>query len=295
MQSPQIIHGLLKPRTLYISDLDGTLLDTSSSISTASAHMLNQAIAQGVLFSIATARTPATVVPLMSNVDMRLPGIVMTGAAMYDLSRREFSRLQFLPGGIAHRLVELYRAYGVATFIYTYTGNKLVVYHIGELNEYERSFIIQRTHTGIKTFDVPENGESLLPDNLDNTVLLYSLQPWDAAEALYMRIKTDKMPVTAMCYNDIYGPEWAQLEMFGPNANKADAVEALASMIRADRIVAFGDNVNDLSLFGIADERIAVGNAVAQLKERATMIIDSNETPAVASFILKHSRTAWAS
>ena len=45
--------------TLYVSDLDGTLLGADSHLSVASCAMLNEAIAQGALFTVATARTPA--------------------------------------------------------------------------------------------------------------------------------------------------------------------------------------------------------------------------------------------
>ncbi len=286
MIKPEIAHGLLRTRTLFVSDLDGTLLDPSSQVSADSAEMLNRAIAAGALFSVATARTPATVISLMKGVNMQLPGVVMTGAALYDFAHSRFSRLQYMPEGLTCRLVDLYRQFGVSTFIYTFSGTRLEVYHIGELNDLERGFIAQRAHTPVKRFNVPPSGESALPRNLDNTLLLYSVQPWESAKALYDKIVADRLPVTPLCYHDTYGEQWGQLEMFSPTANKAAAVEALASDIGADRIVAFGDNVNDLPLFDLADEGIAVANAVAELKARATDIIDSNATPSVAAHIL---------
>ena len=71
-------------KTLYISDLDGTLLNSQSQVSAASRDMLNRLIADNdINFSIATARTPAPVVQLMHGIDSSLPYIVMTGAAMW--------------------------------------------------------------------------------------------------------------------------------------------------------------------------------------------------------------------
>ena len=53
-------------KTLYISDLDGTLLNSRSLVSETSRHMRDHLIEeQGILFSIATLRTPATVALLM--------------------------------------------------------------------------------------------------------------------------------------------------------------------------------------------------------------------------------------
>ena len=69
--------------TLYVSDLDGTLLNEHSQVSAESAAMLNEAIERfGAQFTCATARTPATIVPLMQHIHMQLPMIAMAGAAM---------------------------------------------------------------------------------------------------------------------------------------------------------------------------------------------------------------------
>lgn len=65
-------------KTLYISDLDGTLLGNDAAVSPESTEMLNEAISAGAMFSVATARTPATVASILSDIDTRLPMAVMT-------------------------------------------------------------------------------------------------------------------------------------------------------------------------------------------------------------------------
>ena len=107
-------------KTLYISDLDGTLLNSQSQVSAASRDMLNRLIADnGINFSIATARTPATVVQLMHGIDSRLPYIVMTGAAMWQdgLINQTYLRPEDV-----ECLSELSRKYGIRPFFYTYNG-----------------------------------------------------------------------------------------------------------------------------------------------------------------------------
>lgn len=58
-------------QTIYISDLDGTLLNSKKEVSKISATLLNEAIEEGVHFSIATARTPATVENILCNVKVK--------------------------------------------------------------------------------------------------------------------------------------------------------------------------------------------------------------------------------
>ena len=50
-------------------------------------------------------------------------------------------------------------------------------------------------------------------------------------------------------------------------------------------MIAFGDNLNDIPLFEVADECYAVSNAEEKLKSIATGVIGSNDEDAVAKFI----------
>ena len=92
-------------KTLYVSDMDGTLLQPDARLSERTVSMLNEAIASGKLFTVATARTPATVAPLMQRVNMNIPAIVMTGAALWNPADGRYSRLRLMgPGGRVPRL-----------------------------------------------------------------------------------------------------------------------------------------------------------------------------------------------
>ena len=54
-------------RTLYISDLDGTLLNSRKEITDYSSEIINSCIASGVLFSIATAGCLTDVITVCKN------------------------------------------------------------------------------------------------------------------------------------------------------------------------------------------------------------------------------------
>ena len=69
------------------------------------------------------------------------------------------------------------------------------------------------------------------------------------------------------------------------NASKARAVRQLQELLGCGRLVVFGDGVNDLDMFEIADEAYAVENAVPELKAAATGIIGSNNDDGVAKWL----------
>ena len=71
-------------KTLFITDLDGTLLNSNGIVSDQSASIINELIENhGLNFAIATARSPATAMPLLSHVAMHLPSVVLAGAALW--------------------------------------------------------------------------------------------------------------------------------------------------------------------------------------------------------------------
>ena len=79
------------------------------------------------------------------------------------------------------------------------------------------------------------------------------------------------------------------LETMNSSISKGTAATEIKRLTGADRIIAFGDNLNDIPLFEAADEAYAVSNAHENLKKIATGIIDTNDSDAVVKFISEHS------
>lgn len=268
--------------TLFVSDLDGTLLDADRKISCESVRLLNEAISEGAMFSVATARTPATVGPLLHDVNCSLPLIVMTGAAIWNRKENKYEYASFHREYTAKRLVDLYQKHGLSTFIYILGEDNMIhIYHIGKMSPLERVFMEERLHTPYKKFHIPEDGYSELPKKLDRVLLFYSMRPTGEVKRVHDEIK-DAEDLRAVFYHDMYGDEIALMEVFSPEASKANAVKILAEMIEADRIVAYGDNVNDIPILEVADDAVAVENAVDEVKHISSRIIGPNTENSVA-------------
>ncbi len=268
--------------TLFVSDLDGTLLGPDRKVSGSSVSLLNQAIEEGALFSIATARTPATVSRLLSEVNCHVPLIVMTGAAIWDSKENRYIHASFHDERTARRLVETYMRNHLSAFIYILGDDNIIhIYHIGPMSDLEQTFVDERLDTPYKMFHIPSDGNSKLPEDLSRVLLFYSMRPTEEVSRVYEEIK-DCTDLRAVFYHDMYGEEVALMEVFGPEASKANAVRILAEMVGADRIVAYGDNINDLPILNIADDAVAVENAVAVVKETADRVIGPNCADSVA-------------
>ena len=70
--------------------------------------------------------------------------------------------------------------------------------------------------------------------------------------------------------------------------SKANAVQWLKQYLGCDKVVVFGDQKNDISMFEAADECYAVSNAVKDLKVLATDIIHENNEDGVAKWLMEH-------
>ncbi len=271
--------------TIFVSDLDGTLLQPDSRLSAETIGLLNKSISDGKLFTIATARTPATVSHILNDVEMRLPAIVMTGAAIWDKSDNSYSELKYIDPVAVGKFVELLHSHEFPIFLFTLVDNLIRIYHVGNrFNSIERSFIEERINSPYKRFYIDPEGKETLPDNLDKTILCYGMQPTGNAESVYKdALRIDNL--RPQFYHDIFGPEIGIMEAFSPKATKAEAIKQMKARTGAKRVVAFGDNINDLPMFEIADVAVAVENALPEVKAAADLVIGPNTENSVARFI----------
>ena len=83
------------PATLYISDLDGTLMKNDQTISAFTAEAINMLVKQGLHFSYATARSILTASKITENITAGIPVIVYNGSFIQDSKTREILYSRF--------------------------------------------------------------------------------------------------------------------------------------------------------------------------------------------------------
>lgn len=270
-------------RTLYVSDLDGTLLGADSQVSETSRRILADLSADGAMITVATARTPATVGPLLQGCGMHVPAVVMTGAAMWHPDAG-YSDVHYMAPADVDMALNACTACGIHPFVYTMgTDGVLDVYHEGAepLNRAEQSFYDQRRHLHLKRFHLRHK---LPEDARGRTILLCALGELTAADAAARELRS-LTACAVQSYPDAIDRSMGILEVFAPGVSKAEAIARLRQHTGAERVVAFGDNLNDLPMLAAADEAIAVGNALPAVCTAASRVIGPNTSDAVARYI----------
>lgn len=272
--------------TLYASDLDGTLLNAQAQISPAAADTIRRLNERGALITFVTARTPATIEPILRAAFPPIPGVAMTGAALWHCQSRSYEQVQYHCREDVIAVSQACQRHGVTPFVYTLPrgSNALVVYHSAPtLSSVEARFVADRTLNDLKTFHL---GTHAPESSLDCTVLFFAMGTPESIEAVAADIRscTD---CYASCYPDTYNPGLALLEVFTHGVSKAEGLITLKRRVGADRIVAFGDNLNDIPMLQAADVAVAVDNAHPDVKAAADVVIGPNTDDAVPRFILE--------
>ena len=272
----------MKTQTLYISDLDGTLLNSDSVVSPHSIEKINALLHRGMHFTVATARTPATVIPLLQQLDLNMPAVLMNGAVLYDIRRRRYIRTNGFTDDSALRYIDRLEKRHLVPFVYRIDDNKLHVFHKTLSNEMQRTFKSQRENTPYKDFILTTDYREELLDRPPLFILVIDL--FDRLETAAAEIaRTGKCSL--FCYRDIVDPRYGNLEIYPQGVSKAATAQQIIDSLNPWEVVAFGDNLNDLPLFGIADRRYAPANAMDEVKQQATAIIPDNNHDGVARFL----------
>lgn len=275
-------------KKLFVTDMDGTLLSTDSRVSPESAAIISDLSRRGALITVATARTPATVEPLLAATEIAVPAIVMTGAAMWDLSNHRFIATHPMPDSLAEQVTSLCRRCGLRPMSYTVSSASLIEMYVSsgpDMSRGEVRFIEERRRLRYKHVNLLPPAE--MKPWYSDTILVFAYGRLEA-----IMTAADELKASGQCsvsaYPDIFNPSEGLLEVFAPGVSKAAAVLELKRMTGADSLTVFGDNLNDLPMMEVADCAVAVANAMEPVRQAADEIIGPNSTDSVARYIADH-------
>lgn len=266
-------------RTLYVTDLDGTLLNSNDQISQYSMEIINGLVAKGMQFTYATARSLVSASVVAKGLLTTIPVIAYNGALIVNPATGEVISSLSFTGEEAARIREVLQEHGANPLVYAYVdGVERVSYVTGRENEGIRRYLEVRK--GDRRFR-PLEDETLLYQG--NIFYFTCIADREELLPLYEIFKRDGR-YRCTLQQELYRPEFF-LEIMPEKASKAEAIKRLKEIWHCGKVVSFGDAVNDIPMFEISDECYAVANGVAELKACATGVIASNDEDGVARWL----------
>lgn len=271
-------------RTLYVTDLDGTLLNTNSRINQYSLDIINDLVAKGMLFTYATARSLVSASVVTQGLATNIPIIAYNGAFIINPSTNEILASAYFHKKEADKIIEVLNRFNISPLVYSYIDGCEKV-----------SWVTDKENEGIKYYLDVRKGDKRFRPLTDNK----GLYDGDVFYITCIGERNDLLPVyeifsqddryTCSLHQELYRPEY-WCEILPKKATKAEAIQDLKKLWNCDRVISFGDAINDIPMFRISDECYAVSNAVHELKELATGIIESNDEDGVAKWLEAHVR-----
>ena len=262
--------------TLYVSDLDGTLLRSNEVTSEYTNSVINSLTDRGMIFSYATARSLITAKKVTKGIHAKIPLIVYNGAFVIDNVTEDILIANYFDESVYKVLDELF-ANKIYPIVYAYIEGKEKFSFISELCTVGMNKFIDSRSGDVRTNVVKTTDELKLGD----IFYITCIDEPDKLKPLYDKYKNI---FHCVYQTDIYTNEqW--LEIMPLAASKSNAIKQLQGLLKCEKLIVFGDGKNDIDMFELADESYAVQNAHEDLKKCATAIISSNDEDGVAKWL----------
>ncbi len=268
-------------RTLYVTDLDGTLLQNDATVSDYTRDTFNRLISRGMMLSVASARGTIGVQLInLDSIHFRVPLVLLGGVLLYDLSRHRIIQSCEMSNDTVDAVLRVFRAHGRQPMLYRRRGNEVHIYYT-DLMPQEESFVRRVSRDG-RSF---ERFYHRVPHLKSSPAIFFSCQGTYARQSAIKEELDRVAGIRSTLYRDTYMEDNWFLEIYRDDAGKDRGVERLRQRLHADRIVAFGDNENDIPMFSIADLACCVANASDAAKAAADIEIGANTENGVAHYL----------
>ncbi|MCM1157765.1 MAG: HAD family hydrolase [Bacteroidales bacterium] len=274
-------------RRLFVSDLDGTLLNSEAKVSDITANLLNRAIDKGLEFTVSTARTPTTALKIVEGIHLSLPVMMMNGVLIYDMRTGQYIQKQVMDESVVMVVLGMIKVKGLNCFLYGLTDNQFYAYYDSVESTSLNYFRNERIMKYNKKFTEVEDLSLTAGKDIIYCMLR---EPKEKLEGLHRELSVVKGIKTDF-YPDIYSEDYYMLEVYSEKASKKEALHYLRNAGHYDSVIGFGDNLNDKALMEASDYFYAVSNAHPEIQNMADSIIPSNDEDGVARFIeqmIKH-------
>lgn len=269
-------------KTLYVSDLDGTLLNRQDRINEESIRMINDLIEKGMIFTYATARSLSSASVVTQGLSTDIPVIVYNGAFILHPSTKEvLSRESFCKKEM-EQVRQVLDRFDICPLVYSFVeGVEKVSWMISRENEGIRRYLDNRK--GDRRLRPVGSKEELYQGDMFYFTCIGEQEEMQPVYDIFSKNSAFRCTFQQELYRSEY---WC--EIMPAKATKAEAIRKLKQIRGCDRVVSFGDAVNDIPMFEISDECYAVENAVDELKVIADGVIESNEENGVAKWLEKY-------
>lgn len=257
---------------LIAIDIDDTLINDDKEVTPATQQALEQAVAKGVVVTLATGRAYASAKNIARQTGLNVPIITYQGALIKNLLDENVLYERNLPVEAAHKLLEYCLEHNL--HLQTYVDDKLYA------REENQKLIDYTTLNGTKYYVEPDFAKmAAMPT--PKMLIIDDPDYLDEITPVLRELLGDQVHITKSKPNF--------LEIMHHEGTKGHALKFLADHFGCDisQTIAIGDSWNDHEMIEAAGLGVAMGNAIPALKELADYVTASNNEDGVKQVIDK--------
>ncbi|MBY7143087.1 HAD family phosphatase [Virgibacillus sp. NKC19-3] len=260
---------------LIALDLDGTLLTDRKEISPYTKQMIRKAAQVGHIIVISTGRPHRASINYYQDLGLTTPMVNFNGALIHHPGNNKWNALHNpMPIRTAHKIIDTSMELGVNNILAEVMDD---IY----LDQYDEQIL--------QIFQDTQNDPPFTIGNLKNKL---QVDP----TSLLIHPKEDHIHQLRRHLDDYHaeliehrkwGAPWNIIEIVKKGMNKAIGLQKIAYYfnIQPDKIIAFGDEDNDLEMIDYAGVGVAMGNAIDELKAIANHVTSTNEEDGIGIFL----------
>lgn len=261
---------------LAVFDLDGTLLNNKHQISIENLEAINLLRQNNIKVVIATGRSNEIIKPFLKELNINDNVITCNGTVIGHPDNEVMLYEDIVPKTEVKKALEMCIKYGHQFLVYT---SKSIISRMKDWNMFLEEKNVSNSDEYNTNIVITENIDDIINHYNVNKILIIERNEEKYLELSKRVSKYDKVAHTqsSKSYLDI-----------GPlNNSKGKAVEILCNDFgfNLDEVIAFGDQMNDISMIGIVGFGVAMGNARNEVKEIADYVTLNNDENGVAHAI----------
>ncbi|MEO8232290.1 MAG: Cof-type HAD-IIB family hydrolase [Ignavibacteriota bacterium] len=267
----------LKEIELVLFDVDGTLVNDDGKIGERTKQLIMEIKKLGVLFSFASGRLHSALVPLAEELKIHLPLISLDGSSIKSISSQDYVYRSFLKDSQVKKAIEFSERYLV----------NIALCHAEAIYFTEQSSIIPKlmdkfgaVYEAIDSYDYYTNTTLEIVFAGDNRRVVEFIRD---KLSFPFTLGTSVSFFRSQSHEGIY-----YLEVRRSGSSKGKAMHRLIKHlnIKEVRTAVLGDWYNDLSMFESKGIKIALQNAIPEIKRVADYIIKkTNNEEGAAEFL----------
>lgn len=225
-----------KKDILFISGLDGTLLNENSNLTDYSKVELNRMLDEGLQFTISTMRTPASLMEPVRDIHLNLPVIAMDGAVLYDMKEKMYKKVYVISADTSQKIMDVIRKAGMQCFVNIIVDDMLVIYYSESEDPVYRNLVTTLRRSPFRNY------VKRIPPKEEDVVYFMLLDKKDRMERFYEQLiqKGWQQELKILKYDSRQYSGYSYIKIYNKNASKKHMMEYLKQMTNMENTITFG-------------------------------------------------------